>query len=32
MVGRALRRRGWRCTEDGGFSYWSARRFELSQR
>jgi broad specificity phosphatase PhoE len=31
MVGLALRRRGWRCVEDGGFSYWSARRFELSQ-
>lgn len=32
MVGRALRRRGWRCVEDGGYRYWSARRFELSQR
>jgi len=31
MVGLSLRRRGWRCVEDGGFSYWSARRFELSQ-
>ena len=31
MVGLALRRRGWRCVEDGGFRYWSARRFELSQ-
>ena len=28
MVGRALRRRGWRCTDDGGYQYWSARRFE----
>ena len=28
MVGRALRRRGWRCTDDGGYRYWSARRFE----
>ncbi len=32
MVGRSLRRQGWRCVEDGGFRYWSARRFELSQR
>ena len=31
MIGRALRRLGWRCVADGGFSYWSARRFELSQ-
>ena len=30
-IGRALQRRGWRCVENGGFSYWSARRFELSQ-
>jgi broad specificity phosphatase PhoE len=28
MVGEALRRRGWRCTEDQGFDYWRARRFE----
>jgi broad specificity phosphatase PhoE len=28
MVARALRRRGWRCTADGGWRYWSARRFE----
>ena len=28
MVGRSLRRRGWRCTNDGGYQYWSARRFE----
>ena len=28
MVARALRRRGWRCTENGGYGYWSARRFE----
>jgi len=30
MVGVALRRLGWRCTIDGGFKYWSARRFEAS--
>jgi broad specificity phosphatase PhoE len=28
MIGRALRRRGWRCTRDEGYRYWSARRFE----
>jgi broad specificity phosphatase PhoE len=28
MIGRALERRGWRCTVDGGWRYWSARRFE----
>ncbi|MGH6957362.1 MAG: histidine phosphatase family protein [Caulobacteraceae bacterium] len=28
MVGLALRRKGWRCVEDGGFGYWAARRFE----
>jgi len=28
MVGEALRRQGWRCTEDQGFKYWRARRFE----
>jgi len=27
-VGAALTRRGWRCVEDPGFSYWSARKFE----
>jgi broad specificity phosphatase PhoE len=32
MIARALKRRGWTCTEDGGFKYWGARRFELSQR
>ncbi|HZZ87629.1 MAG TPA: histidine phosphatase family protein [Caulobacteraceae bacterium] len=32
MIGRALRRHGWTCTEDGGFKYWAARRFELPQR
>lgn len=32
MVGRALRARGWRCTQDGGYGYWSARRFEISAR
>jgi broad specificity phosphatase PhoE len=31
MVGVALRRLGWRCTVDGGFRYWSSRRFELTQ-
>ena len=30
MVGFSLRRRGWRCTADGGFKYWAARRFERS--
>jgi broad specificity phosphatase PhoE len=28
MVGVELARRGWRCTRDRGFKYWSARRFE----
>lgn len=28
MVGEALKRQGWRCTEDQGFKYWRARRFE----
>jgi broad specificity phosphatase PhoE len=28
MVGRALKRLGWRCTLDEGFRYWSSRRFE----
>lgn len=28
MVGEALRRHGWRCTDDQGFKYWRARRFE----
>jgi broad specificity phosphatase PhoE len=32
MIARALKRHGWACTEDGGFKYWGARRFELSQR
>jgi len=31
MVGFSLRRAGWRCTVDGGFSYWAARRFELTR-
>jgi broad specificity phosphatase PhoE len=31
MVGVALRRRGWRCVEDGGYRYWAARRFEMSR-
>ena len=28
MIARVLRWRGWRCTEDGGWRYWSIRRFE----
>jgi broad specificity phosphatase PhoE len=28
MIGRALRRRGWRMTFREGFKYWSTRRFE----
>ena len=28
MIGVELARRGWRCTRDKGFKYWSARRFE----
>lgn len=32
MIGRALKRRGWRCTRDGGYAYWSARRFEAPRR
>ncbi len=28
MVAGALKRRGWRCTLDQGYRYWSARRFE----
>jgi broad specificity phosphatase PhoE len=28
MVGRALRRRGWRLTANQGWKYWSSRRFE----
>jgi broad specificity phosphatase PhoE len=28
MVGRALRRRGWRLTANQGWKYWSARRYE----
>ena len=28
MVGIELRRAGWRCTRDGGFSYWAARKYE----
>ncbi|MGH7024367.1 MAG: histidine phosphatase family protein [Caulobacteraceae bacterium] len=28
MIARALRRRGWRCTVNGGYGYWAARRFE----
>ena len=32
MVGVALTQRGWRCVENGGYRFWAARRFELSQR
>ena len=28
MVGRELRKRGWRLAEDRGYRYWSLRRFE----
>ncbi len=28
MVGEALKRQGWRCTENQGFNYWRLRRFE----
>jgi hypothetical protein len=28
MIGRALRRRGWRLTASEGYKYWSTRRFE----
>ena len=28
MVGRALRRRGWRLTANQGWKYWSTRRYE----
>ncbi len=28
MIGRALRRRGWRQTRSEGYKYWSTRRFE----
>ena len=28
MIGRALRRRGWRMTASEGYKYWSMRRFE----
>ena len=28
MIGRALRRRGWRLTLSEGYKYWSTRRFE----
>ncbi|MEO8811932.1 MAG: histidine phosphatase family protein, partial [Caulobacteraceae bacterium] len=28
MVGRSLKALGWRCKKDGGFAYWSVRRFE----
>ena len=28
MIGRALRRRGWKQTVSEGYKYWSTRRFE----
>jgi broad specificity phosphatase PhoE len=28
MIGEALKRQGWRCTQDQGFHYWRARTFE----
>ena len=28
MIARALTGRGWRCAVNGGYGYWSARRFE----
>jgi broad specificity phosphatase PhoE len=28
MIGRALKRRGWRLTHSEGYKYWSTRRFE----
>ena len=31
MIARALSRQGWRCVADGGYRYWSARRFERRQ-
>ena len=31
MVGRALGQVGWRCTSNGGYGYWAARRFELTR-
>jgi len=29
MVARVLKRRGWRLTVNGGYTYWAARRFEV---
>ena len=28
MIGRALRRRGWKLVSSEGYKYWSTRRFE----
>ena len=28
MIGRALKRRGWRLSLSQGYKYWSTRRFE----
>lgn len=30
LIGRSLRRRGWKLAEGEGYKYWSMRRFELS--
>ena len=32
MVGRELKKRGWRLAEDRGFKYWALRRFERRRR
>ena len=32
MVGRSLRKHGFRCTVDGGYKYWAQRRFERTRR
>ena len=31
MVGVSLRKLGWRCTANGGYRYWAARKFELTR-
>ena len=28
LIGRALKARGWKLVRDGGYRYWSMRRFE----
>lgn len=30
MIGLQLKARGWKCVSDGGYGYWSARKFERS--